>query len=362
MKLGLLLDEWVPLLRSTDAGEVARASEALSSALASNDESLRDRAARLLVRALGQEPALAEAALHLLQVSWFPPTPGLAKPAAQAALGALPRLAAGSPAIQDAALLLANICRVEPGQLADLTAALDHELPAVRQAAAGALGRAGEAAAAQVPALIRSLSDPRAEVVDAALTSLCALAPLAPLAAPALLQVVRAQHGHRRYQALAALRGLLEAARLEGRSFPDGLDDGATAMAEAVADRDAAARLEASVCLGLLGSDQPQAAAALRQLLADTEPEVAAHAAAALLRLQGAPREALDLLEALLHDGEPARQQAALDALEGLEPSLLRQGKLGELLIRVTASAPGDIQQAIRALLQPATADRAASD
>lgn len=351
----VLLEDWVPRLLSREPAEAEHAGETLAAALSADDESLRDRAARVLLRALGRDqPALDEIALQLLQVSWFPPAPAMAAQAVQAVLGALPRLPADSAAITDAALLLGNLCRVAPEQLAAVTAALGHDHPAIRQAAAGALGRAGEDAAGQCPALIRMLDDAEPAVVDAALESLCALAALAPAAtAPALLRVIQTQAGHRRYQALAALRGLLEEARLAGRPSAKGLDDGASALTEAIVDGDAATRLEAAVCLGLLGAGQAQAAAALHQRLADAEPEVAGHAAAALLRLNSAPKEALARLDALLHDPDPARQQAALSALEGLESAVLGQAGLHELLIKASHTAPDEVRQAILEILQP---------
>lgn len=351
--MALPLDVWVPRLLSDDPDEVERASEALGASLSSADEALRDRAAGLLLRTLGQgKAALTAAALRLLQVSWFPPSVTMAEQAVRAVLEALQQLDGAAPEVEDAALLLANVCREEPSQLAAVVDALGHDRPALRRAAAGALGRIGELAAPHCAELAQALDDRDHGVVDAALLSLCALAPLEQaVAAPALLRVVRAQQGQRRYAALAALRGLLEETRLEGLTAPAGLDGAVALMAEASAAEEAAVRLEAAVCLGLLGDSGPAVKQALQRALQDPSSEVAAHAAAALLRLGSGRKQARTLLEALLFDPDQARQQAALTALEGLEADLVGQGRTRALLEQASRRAPEEVRQALRELL-----------
>jgi len=354
--MALPLDVWVPRLLSSDADEVERASEALGASLSSDDEALRDRAAGLLLRTLGQgKVALTREALRLLQVSWYPPSVAMAEQAVEAVLDALPQLDGAAPEVDDAALLLANVCGEEPTQLTVVASALGNAHPALRRAAAGALGRVGEPAATHCAALVNALQDQHPGVVDAALQSLCALAPLAaPVTAPALLQTVATQEGPRRYLALATLRGLLEEARLEGLPMPGGLDGAVATMVTASGDAEAATRLEAMVCLGLLGEAGPQVLEALRPALQDSSPEVATHAAAALLRLKRGQKEALATLEALLLDEDQTRQRAALTALEGLEPALLDQGKTRRLLTKVSEEARGDVTDAVQELLRQA--------
>ncbi|MFH1807749.1 MAG: HEAT repeat domain-containing protein [Pseudomonadota bacterium] len=352
MQMALPLDGWLPQLLSPQADVAERAREALGASLASMDEALRDRAAELLLRALGRDqPALTAEALHLLQASWFPTSPALAERAVQAVLDALPHLDAEAPAVEDAALLLASVCREAPGQLAAVEAALRHEHPGPRRAAAGALGRVGEDAAPLCGSLVDALADSHTGVGDAALLSLCALAPLAvEVVAPALLDVARVAQGPRRYQALTALRGLLEEARTEGQAQPEGLAAIDDVLLQAMSSDDAATRLEATACSGALGDTSAPVRAGLCARLEDPSPEVRAHAACALLRLESSHQDALAVLQALLQHADPAPQQAAMSALEGLEAAVLGQRPLHALLDKVSARAPTELADAIREL------------
>ncbi|MHB8877694.1 MAG: HEAT repeat domain-containing protein [Myxococcaceae bacterium] len=342
--------EYVSLLSSRKAGEVEEAREALSAALSAEDEGLKENAARLLLEELARPGGAVAEVLGLLQSGWWPPSPRLSGQAMRSVLLALGGVAADAPEVEDASLVLANVCREDPYQLASLEQALGDARPTVRRAAAGAAGRIGESALGMVPRLIEALEDSSDPVAGAAIESLCALASLAPMdVAPALVEQVRRGEGVRRYLALATLRGLLEEAHREGQPTPSGLESLGAAALPALEDPEPSARLEAA---GLLGVARPSSAAevaALRRHLGDTSPDVAAHAATALLRLGASKDEAVRTLGVLLHDENPERHGAALDALEGLETAVLAQARA--TLEEAAREAPAPVREAAKALL-----------
>lgn len=358
MKAHRALSEWVEQLSSLKADEVSRAEEAMTEAL-SSDEAVRERAAQLLVEALARPTSAGHAGvLSVLQSSWWPPTASLAGPAMQATVAVLQKVAPDSPEAEHATLLLTNICRAVPPQLATLEPLLSHEHPAVRKAAVGVVGRVGEVALPMLPKLMRCLEDPEAPVADAALESLCALASLAPdTAVPALLAHARKGEGVRRYLALTALRGLLEDARRGGQPPPRGLEGLGATLSPALKDADPAMRLVAVALLGLSPQPSTEGATALREHLGDASPDVAAYAAISLLRTRASTQEALSTLSSLLTDEAPERHGAALTALESLEPGTLAQARpvLEEAARKGAAPVRGVVPELLAALKKHAT-------
>lgn len=345
------LNDYVSLLSSRNAGEVEEARDALSSALAADDEGLKENAARLLLEELARPGSAAVAeALGLLQSGWWPPSPRLSGQAVRAVLLALAGVDPEAPVVEDASLLLANVIREDPGQLASLEQALGDAHPTIRRAAAGATGRIGEPALGMLPRLLEGVEDSSEPVAGAAMESLCALASLAPrTVVPALLEQVRRGDGVRRYLALATLRGLLEEAHREGQPPLPGLESLGAAVLPALEDQEPSARLEAAGLLGLARPSSPAAAAALHRHLGDGSPDVSAHAATALLRLGASEDEALRTLGGLLHDESPERHGAALDALEGLEPPVLARART--TLEAAGKGAPEAVRAAAKELL-----------
>ncbi|WP_426751906.1 hypothetical protein [Myxococcus sp. Y35] len=344
------VDEWVVLLSSPSASERELAVEGLGDALGAEDGMARERAAEVLLEALARPGAAVGPLLSVLQSAWWPPPVRLAGTAMQAVVVAVSTLDAANAAVEDAAFVLANVCRVAPAQCAAVDAALEHPRPAVRRAAAGAVGRMGEAAVPLLPRLIPLLDDEE-DVAGAALESMGALASLAPgVAMPALLEHIRTAEGARLYLALTALRSLVEDARREGRPLPSlqGLE---ASLHRAVKEGESAIRVEALTLVGLMGAASAELLERVSGRLEDTNPSVAACAAVALLRL-GAPSQApVALLEFQLRAVEaPEQQAAALSALEDVEPATWVHAR--DMLKRVADTASGPTRDALRALLE----------
>ncbi|MCP3144939.1 hypothetical protein [Pyxidicoccus xibeiensis] len=345
------VDEWVSWLSTSDDEALELALEALGDALGAPDEALRERTAQLLLEELVRPGSRVQAPiLSLLQVAWWPPPEHLAARAMDAVLAALARMAVEAPGVEEAALLLASLCRAAPGQLPTLEAALSHAHPAVRRAAAGATGGLGDAALSMLPQLLARLADEE-PVAGAALESLGALALLAPdLTTPALVEQVRKADGARQYLALVSLRGLLEEVRRQGRSAPV-LRDLEPALLRAADDVQSTLRLEAVSLLGMAGPASSGVLDVLRRHLQDSNPDVAAVAAVALLRHAAFSQEALSVLEGQLCSGdEPELQGAALGALEGVEHDTLTRAKA--MLESVARSQTGATRSAVRELLE----------
>ena len=344
------VDEWVSRLSLPDAGAREEALEAVGEALSAEDLGLRERTAQFLLQELARPGATTHGPiLALLQADWWPPPTRLAVSAVQAVTEALTRMEVGAPGVKDAALVLANLYRVEPAVLPSLGTLLDHAHPAVRRAVASMVGRTGPDGVSLLPRLITRLEDEEA-VATAALESLGALGPLAPeLAAPALLEQARKTQGRRRHVVLSALRGMVEQERRGGRPMP-ALGDLEPVLLPALADPDPAVRVEAVSLLGLTGPRSPGALTLLRGILKDANAAVAACAAVALLRSGPAPHEALSLLQGQLTSVDlPQVQGAALSALEEVEHAVLIQAK--GVLEKVARDIQGPVGEGVRELL-----------
>jgi len=346
------LEESVSRLDAPDPRVVEVALEALGEALCSEDEGRRAQAARLLLEALRRPGARARGAiLHLLQTSWWPPQESLAEGALDAVLDAVASLDADAMAVDDAALLVANLYRAVPRlSLGALASALRHPRPSVRRAAAGVVGRVGKPAVDLLPEVLTVLDDVE-PVAGAALESLGALAPLAPaLAMPALLGQVEKTEGVRHYLALMSLRGLLEEQRREGRPPPE-LNRLEPTLLRSAEDPQAPVRLEAVALLGLARLSSLTTVATLRRHLQDDSPAVASCAAVALLRVGASPQEALTLLSGLLTaTDEPEKVGAALSVLETVEHPTLRRAR--SMLETVARDGTGYARDTARELLQ----------
>ncbi|WP_426746420.1 hypothetical protein VZQ01_41535 [Myxococcus faecalis] len=337
-------------LSSSDPRGVSEALETLGDALCAEDHQVRERVARLLLKELERPEATKAYApiLHLLQTTWWPPPVSLTLPAMEAVLSAVSRLDAEAPALDDAALLVANLYRMAPLPLSALEQALGHERPSVRRVAAGVVGRVGESAVSLLPRLLTALEDVE-PVAGAALESLGSLAPAAPqLAVPALVDQVGRAEGTRQYLALMSLRSLLEDDRREGQAAPE-LAALEPVLLKSAEDPQAPIRLESVSLLGLGRLSSLATVATLRRHLLDESPRVAASAAVALLRVGAPPLEAATLLSTLLTSEDSEKDTAALTALEGVESATL--GRIRDSLEQAANKAKGLVAEAIRELL-----------
>ncbi|MBJ6759342.1 hypothetical protein JGU66_01120 [Myxococcaceae bacterium JPH2] len=343
------LDAWTARLGGSDPREVSRALEAMGAALESEDDRARERAAILLLEALPCARSTSRAdILALLQSSWWPPQVSLAEQAFGAVVAALSRADVASPEVVDAAMVLAHVCRVAPEQVPSLEAALSHASPAVRRAAASAVGRVGVPALSLLPALLPCL-DEEGEVGDTALEAFVSLAPSAPNStAPVMLALIQRTEGARRYLALASLRGLLEELHRQRLPLP-ALADLEPVLLQVWEDAEPTAGVEALVMLGLAESPSSRAVSALLQALRADRAEVAATAACALLRRGLATGEALGVLSAQLVSDMLDTQGAALTALESLESEAL--GRARSVLESSARTASPLTRDALRALL-----------
>ncbi|MBU8895960.1 hypothetical protein KRR26_10110 [Corallococcus sp. M34] len=346
------LDAWTARLGGADPREVSRALEAMGTALESEDARARERAAGILLETLPRARATSRAAiLALLQSSWWPPQVSLAEQAFGAVVAALSRADADSPEVVDAAMVLAHVCRVVPEQIPSLEAALAHASPAVRRAAASAVGRVGVPALTLLPALLPRL-DEEGEVGDTALEAFVSLAPSAPNStASVMLALIQRTEGARRYLALASLRGLLEELHRQRLPLPV-LPDLEAALLQVWDDAEPTAGVEALVMLGLAASPSPRAVSALMQALRADRAEVAATAACALLRSGWATEEAVGVLGAQLVSDVPDTQGAALTALESLDREALARAR--SVLASCANTASPLTRDALRALLSRA--------
>ncbi|MBN8228806.1 hypothetical protein JYK02_14960 [Corallococcus macrosporus] len=343
-------EEWLGRLSSRDAGAREEAMSALEELLVSGAPESRERTARALLEELGRPgTTAAEPLLFLLQRGWWPPQEGLTGLAVQSVLAVLARMEAESPALENAAGVLAGVFRVDASRLDALDGMFRHPKAAVRGAMARVVGRLGTAAASELPRLLELLEDEE-PVALSALESLAALAPLAPeITAPRLLKEVRATDGARLYLALVSLRGLLEELHGEGRPAPS-LPDLEPALLRTLSAPEAPIRQEAAALLGVSGPLSPEALAALREHLRDESPHVAARSAVALVRSGAPAAEALFLLKGQLGPAASRElQEAAVAALEEADPAQL--GRAKGMLETVARDAAGLTREALFELL-----------
>lgn len=310
-------------------GSVSRGKAALEGALQSEDATLRERAADLLVSAIPRAQARArDAILHMLQAFYWPPTPAVAARAFAATLPVMESVGHDSPEATDVPLLWSNLARVNPDVAESVGNATLHARASVRRAAVGALGRMGRLAQDYMDRVARLLQDEDPLVAEMALQSLSALGPLnLELSLEALRAEIRTAKGNRRFLALSALRGLLEHARIVGAAVTPDLTTDEGALVDATTDSEAAVRLQAVALLGLRAMPAPRVESTLVSSLKDASADVAAAAAVALLRLQASMPAALGLLEQQLCSQETARQDAAVYALEPLEEPVLSRAR-----------------------------------
>ncbi|AFE04037.1 hypothetical protein COCOR_01399 [Corallococcus coralloides DSM 2259] len=344
------VEEWLGRLSSRDVGAREEAQSALEELLVSGAPESRERTARALLEELGRPgTSVVEPLLFLLQRGWWPPQAGLTGLAVQSVLAVLTRMEADAPALENAASVLAGVCRVDPFQLAALDGLFQHPKASVRGAMARVVGRLGTAAASELRQLLALLEDEE-PVALSALESLAALAPLAPdLTAPRLLEQVARSDGARLYLALVSLRGLLEELNGEARPAP-ALPDLESALLRTLSAPEAPIRQEAAALLGLCGPLSPEAIAALREHLRDESPHVAARSAVALVRSGAPAAEALFLLKGQLGPAASRElQEAAVAALEEADPA--RLGRARGMLETVARDAAGLTREALFELL-----------
>lgn len=264
-----------------------------------------------LVAAVGDE-RLRDSALVALRT---------AGPRAAAALGAMLSDPDGTRR-ELAAALLGELPAADNDLDRTLAAALGDPAPAVRAAAARALGRRGAAACGDAVAAL--LADPSEEVQAAAVEALALLAAVdgpAALAGRAAPLLSADDAGRRR--AAVALLGRMGDLLTERSSGPAGAaprwrDESADQiraafgqLAFALKDPDAGVRQAAATALGRLGGDDALEPLALA--LADEAPEVRIAAAGALGRLRSP--SAVEPLTLLVGDPDPWVCAAALEAL-----------------------------------------------
>ncbi|WP_338866423.1 hypothetical protein [Myxococcus stipitatus] len=347
------LDEWVSFLSNSDAKRAAQALEVLGESLCADDGATRERAAEALLKELVREGSTSQGPiLQLLQLSWWPPPVKSAEPALAAVLTGVSRLHVDAPAVDDAALLVANLYRAASLPLRVLEEALGHGQASVRKVAAGAVGRVGKGAVSLLPRLLPLLDDVE-PVAGAALESLGSLAPMEPeVALPALFDQVARAEGARQYLALTSLRSVLEEWRREDTPALDltSMDGVLSRMAE---DPQAPIRLEAICLLGLGRLSSLTTVATLRRHLQDESLDVAVCAAVSLLRVGAPPQEAAAFLFQRLTSREtPAETDMVLSMLEGLEAATL--ARIRDMLEAVAREVQGHVGDAARALLRQA--------
>ena len=141
------VDEWMTRLSTRDSDAREEALEALGELLGTGDAEPRERTARALLQELGRPgTTVAGPILFLLQRSWWPPQAGLLDGAVQAVMSVLPRLEVDAQEVEHAAMVMTNVCRVDPSRSSFLEEALEHPRPQVRSVAARVVGRVGQAA------------------------------------------------------------------------------------------------------------------------------------------------------------------------------------------------------------------------
>jgi HEAT repeat protein len=243
-----------------------------------------------------------------------------------------------------------------------LSVALVDDNERVRASAAQALARMGEAAAEAVPELVDALSDPDNWVSALAAEALGEIGEDAAAAAPALVRALRHANPLVRANAAEALGQIGDGARaavgpltaaladaedgvrvqaLRALGEIGGLDAAArSTLLATVDDANPEVRSAAVAALGRCGPDAA-AAGALRRLLADPSEEVKVALTTALPRLAGA--EAAPVLGALLRDDGAAVQAAAAQALGRLGPAA---ASTGADLLRLTQTGAEEVREA----------------
>jgi len=257
--------------------------------------------------------------------------------------------AIGAPAVEPLLKVLADPERSEDAEqalgrigkeaIAGLTTALKDGNSLVRKGAAGALARAGKAAAPAVPALASLLKDPEGEVVAAAIAALGKVGPDAAAAVPALVEALKTGSAQHRV-AIADTLGMIGPAA--SAAIP--------ALVERLADTKEAAATRAAIAtaLGKLGPDSVaplvtmlkseneevrwNVALALANLgeaavpglvaaLADTNAMVRRYAAFALAKIGPKAKDAVPALVEAIKDKEPTVRRNAADALGRIGPA-----------------------------------------
>ncbi len=328
-----LADHLDSLLKGDEGADEAYG--VLSEALGSEHESLSSRAAELMIERIPEASGAPRAKLlELLQTAWWP-SEGLAKRAHEATVQALWTMTEEGPELEDVTLLWTNLARVDRKSTPRILEALTHKAWPVRRAAASAAGRLVDVDENVISRLIDRLDDADERVGHAALDSLAGVAMTAPaLAVPALRGEIRKGRPERRFLALSALRAVTEEARRTEVAVPKEApgESMEAALLSALDDSDEAVRMQAVAVLGLRGEGSPKIEAGLRAALGDASVDVAATAAAAALRLGGSAPGLLGeatkrLGELLKPGGDQTAQEAALTAIEPLEPQALARAK-----------------------------------
>ena len=197
-----------------------------------------------------------------------------------------------------------------PAAAKALSAVLRDSDAELRREAAEMLGQIGPNARAAVAPLLRALKDPDDDVRSWA--SL-ALGSIGPTAAPALLQALQQRSSRVHSGALQAL-GEIDLTDLDGRALP--------LVVKALGHRDPAVRLLAARALCQIGPRAKTACPALIKALHDQEETVRLWAVSALAAQGRAARKATSQLLPLLMDREPRMREAALHALQKIDPEI----------------------------------------
>jgi HEAT repeat protein len=202
------------------------------------------------------------------------------------------------------------------GRIADaasvpaLAAELEGPGPAVREAAARALGAFGPAAGSAIPALLRLLQDPEESVRQAAGEAVGRVGPLPEEATATLVEGLTSGDTLVRAQTAEALGAIGE-----------GAADAAPALAEALTNGTDHVRAKAAEALGKIGETAAEVAVpVLVRALRDNDNWVSALAAEALGEMGEAAGEAVPALVRSLHHINPIVRANAAEAV----------GKLGE--------------------------------
>ena len=220
--------------------------------------------------------------------------------------------------------------------LADLVK--DDKSPAVRAAAAGALGKAGDLANPAVPSLRAALKDADANVRAAAADALARVGLEGKLAIAELTELLKDADTGVRLAAVFALGRLAP----EGAKATDRLADLLTT------DKDANVRKETARSLGLLGVEAKAAVPALAKALKeDKETDVRRQSAIALGKMVGEIKPVANtMLDVLKTDADKSVRVLAVQALStGLAAGL--KDYLKDLSEQMSKDPEGDVRLAI---------------
>ena len=207
-----------------------------------------------------------------------------------------------------AAMALAQIADREEDVVPALVEALEYEVAGVRMSAAEALGHAGQAARAAVPALIDRVTDPREDLLvrEFAISALAKIDPGNAAVEEALVYTI-SDGNPRIYE--AAVRALMKI-----RAWQEGAPDVNAEVERLIRELDSGS-VAAAEALGLIGDEAEAAVPALIRALEGDDPGLRNAALIALKRI-GPQQQTIPALVQAMRSGDLASRGAAAARLE----------------------------------------------